>query len=139
MIVCFCESQNYGTWRLFTFWRKGFNHCYIVDYDPKAKVWLKAECASKSMVFNAYKEDESDLLVGSLIEYATCVDATGTKTAIYFPRWLYCVSFVKHFLGINKWWIITPYQLYCELRRQGHQHIFEKEQGDSNGFDILKT
>lgn len=128
MIVCFCESPNYGPWKWFTFWRKGFNHCYVVDYDPKADVWMKAECASRRMIFDIYKEDESDFLIGSLVEYATCVDAKGFKTAIYLPRWLYCVSFVKHFLGIKKWWIFTPYQLYCELRKQGHQHIFEKEQ-----------
>jgi len=128
MIVCFCDSPNYGPWKWFTFWRKGFNHCYVVDYDPKADVWMKAECASRRMIFDIYKEDESDFLIGSLVEYATCVDAKGFKTAIYFPRWLYCVSFVKHFLGIKKWWIFTPYQLYCELRRQGHKHIFEKEQ-----------
>ena len=128
MIVCFCESPNYGPWKWFTFWRKGFSHCYVVDYDPKADVWMKAECASRRMIFDIYKEEESDFLIGSLVEYATCVDAKGFKTATYFPRWLYCVSFVKHFLGINKWWIFTPYQLYCELRRQGHKHIFEKEQ-----------
>ena len=128
MIVCFCDSPNYGPWKWFTFWRKGFSHCYVVDYDPKADVWMKAECASRRMLFDIYKEDESDFLIGSLVEYATCVDAKGFKTATYFPRWLYCVSFVKHFLGINKWWIFTPYQLYCELRRQGHKHIFEKEQ-----------
>ena len=79
MIVCFCESPNYGPWKWFTFWRKGFSHCYVVDYDPKADVWMKAECASRRMIFDIYKEEESDFLIGSLVEYATCVDAKGLK------------------------------------------------------------
>lgn len=133
MIVCFMESENYGTWSLFTFWRKGFNHCFIVDYDPIANVWMKAECASERMNFQVFSGDEVDALVGTLCTYATCVDAQGDKNATYFPRWLYCVSFVKHFLGIKKWWIVTPYQLYCELLKQGHPLIFEETEEIVNG------
>lgn len=132
MIVCFVESPNYGPWKLFTFWRKGYGHCFIVDYDPKTEVWMKAECASERMNFDVYAGDDVNVLVGHLVENATCLDARGQMTATYFPRWLYCVSFVKHFLGIKKWWILTPYQLYCELRKQGHKIIFD-ETGDVNG------
>lgn len=133
MIVCFQESNNFGPWRLFTFWRKKFGHCYIVDYDPQANVWIKAECASERMNFQVFSGEEVTDLVGYLSEYATCIDARGKKQAIYFPRWLYCVSFVKHFLGIKKWWIVTPYQLYCELRKEGCEFIFTETEEIPNG------
>lgn len=124
MIVVFSETKNRGTWKLFTWWRKGFSHVFVVDYDPDIDVWIKAECASEKMNFQFFKDDSADLLIGHLAENCTCVDARGDAKAIYFPRWLYCVSFVKHFLGIRKWWILTPYQLYCELRKDGHPLIF---------------
>lgn len=128
MIVVFSESKNVGTWRLFTFWRKKFGHCFIVDYDPDVDCWMKAECASQRMSFTMYKDKDADLLIGGLTRDAICLNATGEKRAVYFPRWLYCVSFVKHFLGMRKWWILTPYQLYCELRKEGCDFIFTESE-----------
>ena len=34
-----------------------------------------------------------------------------------------CVSFVKHALGFNRWWIVTPDQLYWRLLEEGAEHI----------------
>ena len=34
----------------------------------------------------------------------------------------------KHFAGIRSPWILTPYQLYCELIKNGAKRIFEREQ-----------
>lgn len=28
-----------------------------------------------------------------------------------------CVSYLKRAIGLNKWWILTPYQLFKELKR----------------------
>lgn len=127
MIVCFTESQNRGPWRLFTFWRKKFGHCFVVDFDAQTKTWIMAECASERMNINIFRGKQRDILIGDLTMNAICVDASGEMTMTYFPRWLYCVSFVKHFLGMKKWWILTPYQLYCELRKNGHPLIFEEK------------
>jgi len=130
MIVCFTDSGNFGTWKLFTFWRKGFAHCFVVDYDPDMKVWYKAECASERMSFIMYDDVKADYLIGNLVENAHCLEVREVPKRIYFPRWLYCVSFVKHLIGMRKWWILTPYQLYCELRKNGANSIFEKELGE---------
>lgn len=124
MIVVFAETKNLGTWKLFTWWRKGFSHVFVLDYNAELDVWIKAECASERMKFEMYKDEQADILIGDVSSRCTCVDARGSMNNIYFPRWLYCVSFVKHFLGIKKWWILTPYQLYCELRKDGHPLIF---------------
>ena len=45
---------------------------------------------------------------------------------------MYCVSFVKHIVGVNKFWVMSPHQLYCELLKNGAKPMFE-EQGDKNG------
>jgi hypothetical protein len=52
---------------------------------------------------------------------------------IYMPRLMYCVSFIKHIVGLNKFWVLTPYQLYCELLKDGAQIMFEKDKGDFDG------
>ena len=67
MIVVFSETKNRGTWKLFTWWRKGFSHVFVVDYDPDIDVWIKAECASEQMKFQFFKDESADLLIGHLI------------------------------------------------------------------------
>ena len=56
-----------------------------------------------------------------------------TNNHIWLPRLLYCVSFIKHLCNIRNIFVLTPYQLYCELLKRGGQVIFEKE-GESNGI-----
>jgi len=126
-IVCFTESPNRGLWKLFTFWRKGFGHVFIVRFDPEYGQWHRIECASERMRFDVLEGDKADLLVGMLIEQCKCLEVTGSSYPIQLPRWLYCVSFAKHVIGMNKPFVLTPYQLYCELRKRGAESIFEAE------------
>ena len=30
-----------------------------------------------------------------------------------------CVSFIMRLIGFHSWWIFTPYQLYCALKKSG--------------------
>jgi len=34
-----------------------------------------------------------------------------------------CVSYVQRLIGLNKWWIFSPYQLYCALKKRGYSEI----------------
>lgn len=128
-IVCFCESKNYGLWKLFTFWRKGFGHVFAVRYDAYNKVWLMAECASEKINIDVMTDTEADELFCNMMELCTCVEVTDKRLKTQLPRWLYCVSFVKHLIGCNKWWIFTPYQLYCELLKNDCAIMFEETKG----------
>ena len=39
---------------------------------------------------------------------------------------MYCVSVIKSILGIKKPFIITPYQLYCALKKAGYKDYYDK-------------
>ena len=54
-----------------------------------------------------------------------CLEIDVKDKPIYMPRLFYCVSFIKHLCNIRKFWILTPYQLYCELRRLKGKVIFD--------------
>ena len=41
---------------------------------------------------------------------------------------LSCVSFVMRLIGFYRWWIITPYQLYCALLKAGYKPFWEKRE-----------
>ncbi len=127
LIVCFEGTNNIGPWRLFTAHRPQFGHVFIIYYDVDNNIWIKFECASQRFVIDTYKGEDADWLVGYLIENCICLDCETEHTVIYAPRFTYCVSIAKHFVGIRSPWILTPYQLYCELIKKGAKRIFEQK------------
>lgn len=125
-IICFKEAKNLGIWRVFTKHRPDFGHVFAVCYDAELNTWYKFEYATQRFTFEWLREVEADYLVADMMFNCTCLEIDSKKNPIYLPRWLYCVSFIKHIAGINKPWILTPYQLYCELRKSGGKDIFLK-------------
>ena len=132
-IICFCESPNIGFWQFFTKKNPKFSHVFAVQYFPELKRWVKLEFATQGFNFVAVEGTHADHLVAFMIEECTCVEYEPTNNHIWLPRLLYCVSFIKHLCNIRNIFILTPYQLYCELLKRGGQVIFEKE-GESNGI-----
>lgn len=132
-IICFCESPNTGFWKIFTQKRPEFSHVFAVQYIPELKHWVKFEFATQGFNFIAVKGKHADHLVAFMIEKCVCVEYEPTHNQIWLPRLLYCVSFIKHLCNIRKLFVLTPYQLYCELLKRGGKVIFEKE-GESNGI-----
>lgn len=134
-IICFKEAENIGLWRIFTKHRQGFGHVFAVCFDPELDTWFKFEYATQRFNFEWLRDQQADWLVADLMFNCVCLEVESKRNPIYLPRWLYCVSFVKHICGINKPWILTPYQLYCELRKSGGKDIFLKpEEGEENGI-----
>lgn len=135
-VICFRKTDNVGPWKLFTSHRPQYGHVFAVRYDVSLDIWMKFECASQRFVFDLLDENESDHLVHDMIENCVCVETEPEDVFIYAPRWLYCVSFVKHIVGMRKPWVLTPYQLYCELIKRPHRIIFEKDKGADDGINV---
>tara|TARA_R110000744_G_scaffold114088_2_gene213420 strand:+ start:476 stop:895 length:420 start_codon:yes stop_codon:yes gene_type:complete len=122
-IICFCESKNIGIWKHFTKHRVGFSHAYAVNYDHKLDIWRKVEISTCGFNFETLRDDDATNLVLNM-HHHTCVEVETGDKPIYIPRLMYCVSFVKHLCNIHKFWVVTPYQLYCELLKRKGKVIF---------------
>ena len=132
-IICFRDSPNFGLWKLFTFWRKNYGHVFAVRYDLELDLWIRVECASQRFRFDLCAHEDADLLFQEMIDCTICIETRAEDNPIQMPRWLYCVSFVKHLIGVNNPLILTPYQLYCELIKKPHRVMFDKCKGVSHG------
>lgn len=138
-IICFRPALNIGIWKFFTLHRPDFQHVYAVRYDPDLKIWITFEFASQRFNFEWCSGEEAAYLVGDLFENHKCIEIEASEgKPILTPRFMYCVSFVKHIVGINNPFILTPYQLYCELIKRGGKPIFESIEGDSDGIHEAK-
>ena len=125
-IVCFTPHVNRGTWQWFTFWRPKHQHCFAVRYDTNVRAWLVLECSSQQVNYDVLQKKDADELIRYMVEDCECIEIKVTGKTVYLPRLMYCVSFVKHILGINNIFILTPYHLRCELLKRGGNVIFER-------------
>ena len=106
-------------------WRKkGFHHCGAIRYDPVKKTWINLELINSQVLLeNLDKEEVKNMLEhikrlnGKIVQLSRIVN---TKNTTIFEWWIKehsCVSFVQRLLGLKKWFIFTPYQLYCALNK----------------------
>ena len=127
-IVCATNVKQVGFWRNYSPFRRKFTHCYLVKYDQLNEMWNLLEFHTGGFRFSAKKGEKADPMVSKMLTDAVCIEVTPKRQRQWLPRFtfqgLYCVSFCKHAVGITKWTIFTPDQLYCELLKQGGQEIF---------------
>ena len=78
---------------------------------------------SQVLLENLDKEEVKNMLEhirrlnGKIVQLSRIVN---TKNTTIFEWWIKehsCVSFVQRLLGLKKWFIFTPYQLYCALNK----------------------
>tara|TARA_R100000278_G_scaffold8595_1_gene10563 strand:- start:2715 stop:3269 length:555 start_codon:yes stop_codon:yes gene_type:complete len=132
-IICFCESPNLGFWKFFTKKHPKFSHAFAVQYFPELDQWIKIEFTTQGFNFIALQGENANELIAFMISECTCIEYEATSYPIWLPRLLYCVSFMKHLCNIRNIFILTPYQLYCELLKRGGQVIF-KQKGEEHGL-----
>ena len=106
-------------------WRKkGFHHCGAIRYDPEKKTWINLEVINSQVLLeNLDREEVESWIKGVKRLNGTTVQLTRrilTKNPSIFEWWIKehsCVSFVQRLIGMKRWFIFTPYQLYCALKK----------------------
>ncbi len=103
--VAFTEGHRHW-WTMFL--HPTINHCYLVK--PDAGRWIIYGKACKAIDLHTIK-DINAIIDDSLIVKA---NSKGAGRSIFMLNT--CVGQVKQYLGINKPFILTPYQLLNHLR-----------------------
>jgi len=128
-IVFFLENEDYH--RSIRFFRKGFKHCGVLYYSEVTKHWYIAEYIYGQFLLEALSSKESTAFFQFLKnKKAKCLNGEAKFNHTGFPSFMKswikehsCVSYVQRILGMNKWWIFTPYQLYCALKKMNFYEI----------------
>ncbi len=113
-----------GGTTIFTWHRPEYRHCFVF-LDITAEMGGTPYCI---LLDSQAHMSKLDVFQMSIPEIATFYGERGCPTFETFvraprprmltPIWLDCVQQTKRFLGITKWFIWTPYQLLCFLRRE---------------------
>jgi hypothetical protein len=99
-------------------------HCGIIGYYPKKDKWLAVEHIHRRLDLNIIEGEELDRMLSHVLQHKGRILKCKTfrhKWRLFQAAWLRehsCVTVVMRVLGINRL-IITPYQLYKYLKKQG--------------------
>ena len=121
-LVFFYDPPNHEWYHRFR--KNGMAHCGIIGYYPKKDKWLAVEHIHRRLDLNIIEGEELDRMLSHVLQHKGRILKCKTfrhKWRLFQAAWLRehsCVTIVMRVLGINRL-IITPYQLYKYLKKQG--------------------
>lgn len=115
-------------WWLRILTRKWFRHVVALKYDPDYDIWVYIEWSSRKLFFELYKGEEVTAILMDIKERGSllAVESEIARGDMVANAPVYCVTWVKHLVGFKNYFCLTPYHLYCELKKRGADVIFEK-------------
>jgi len=101
--------------------RPGYGHCLAFGYDGRC--WLQVDCLFNLLDVRSFTSAEMPVVLENLaLQGATCLGLEREIGKVRPRVFFYCVSTVKHLLGLQSL-AMTPWQLYCALERRGARKI----------------
>jgi hypothetical protein len=128
-LVYFVHNED-GHWQT-KYFKDGFKHCGVISYDTDTKHWIIIEYIFGQILVETISDKEADAFFrlvrirnGVVLKGENISERTGFPS--FMGSWIKehsCVSYVQRLIGLNKWWIFSPYQLYCALKKRGYSEI----------------
>ena len=116
--VCFRRSRKDHWWQIFT--GKKRSHIFLITPCEKNSC-VMIDPSEGGLGIYAYPHSAIDVAknsIGNGCEVVQYRVEEEDMTGAYPKLFRTCVTIAKDLLGIRKWWIVTPGQLFNELRRR---------------------
>jgi len=125
-LVYFYESPNhpYSDWLRFL--KKGFKHCGAISYFSNIDCWVHLEFTHAGIRLSHLSKKELEDMFFYLKDYKLLRCPVKNDWHLLRIKDLTCVAFVMRLIGFYKWYIFTPYQLYCALIKAGYKSFWDK-------------
>jgi hypothetical protein len=119
-------TQKYAKWIWWWKPKPGFSHCGALKYIPDLDVWEHIEFTHAGIKTSYLNKQESKEFLNYLYDFEILVCPVKDDWHLFRIKELSCVSFIMRLIGFYRWYIITPWQLYCALRKQGYKRFWSK-------------
>ena len=120
--VVFTDSGRWNLWDIAT--SKGFRHCFAVRWDGFN--WICVDPLGSWLEVQVMPYGHEDNVPQMMLElgHKVVYVRKQRKNKLILRGLMTCVSIMKHLIGVNAYWVVTPKQLYNYLRKRNHV-IFE--------------
>ncbi len=114
------------------FLRPGFRHCYLVLHDGTH--WISLDPLASHMELTVHELPAEFDLPAWLAQQGQRIVPAQMKRLKRAAPWsaLSCVEVIKRMLGIHKFTLLTPWQLYRYLAAQNNLTTFQHRKGDTS-------
>ena len=122
------RTVRYAKW---TWWWKpkpGFSHCGALHYDTNVEKWLHVEFNHAGIETTILSPIAAENLFDKLYDFEILICPKKDDWHLMRIKELSCVSFIMRLIGFYRWWIVTPYQLYCALLKAGYSSFWQKRE-----------
>lgn len=124
-LVYFYEADEYPYSDWLQFLKKGFKHCGAISYNSKHDSWIHLEYTHAGIRLSHLDKKELEDMLDYLKQFKVLRCPVKDQWHLIRFKDLTCVAFMMRLIGFYKWYIITPYQLYCALIKQGYKSFWD--------------
>ena len=124
-LVYFYEADEYPYPDWLQFLKKGFKHCGAISYNSKHDSWIHLEYTHAGIRLSHLDKKELEDMLDYLKQFKVLRCPVKDQWHLIRFKDLTCVAFMMRLIGFYKWYIITPYQLYCALIKQGYKSFWD--------------
>ena len=128
-LVYFSDARTvrYAKWIWWWKPKPGFRHCGALHYDTNVEKWRHVEFNHAGIETTILSPIAAENLFDKLYDFEILICPKKDDWHLMRIKELSCVSFIMRLIGFYRWWILTPYQLYCALRKAGYSSFWEKD------------
>ena len=122
------RTTKYNKW---IWWWKppyGFSHCGALKYISELDSWEHIHFTHAGIRTEIISADKASKFLEYLYQFEILICPVKDDWHLFRIKELSCVSFIIRLIGFYRWWIITPYQLYCALRNAGYSSFWKKRE-----------
>ena len=129
-LVYFTDARTvrYAKWIWWWKPKPGFRHCGALHYDTNVEKWIHVEFNHAGIEITILSPIAAANLFDKLYDFEVLVCPKKDDWHLMRIKELSCVSFIMRLIGFYRWWIITPYQLYCALLKAGYSSFWQKRE-----------
>ncbi len=126
MKIGYAIFEDSPSWLLY-FLKAGFRHVSVLL--PVGDVYVHIDPRSKGILYDVVPTLDTKDMYTRAESNSVHVVPVPIQELNKRHSWsvLTCVAVVKRSIGLHKWWIITPRQLYNHLRRMENIRVFNQE------------
>ena len=129
-LVYFSDARTvrYAKWIWWWKPKPGFRHCGALHYDTNVEKWLHVEFNHAGIETTIRSPIAAENLFDKLYDFEILICPKKDDWHLMRIKELSCVSFIMRLIGFYRWWIITPYQLYCALLKARYSSFWQKRE-----------
>ena len=114
--VAFADRKQRDFWDVFTC--QGFRHCFAFRWDGFN--WILVDPLSSWLEIQVmpYGPKDNVPVLMEQLGNRVCYVKRSRRNKVIFRGMMTCVSTIKHLLGIRRFWVVTPRQLFKQLTKE---------------------